>query len=94
MMMVFDGCNVLDVDGFEYMQFTGLKDKNNKEIYEGDIIDFGGLKPIEIIWKDAGFQSKMYGGPVIKLTEEGMSYFAEVIGNIYENPDLVNDKLQ
>ena len=73
---------------FEVMQFTGLSDKNGKEIYEGDIIDFGGLKPIEIVWKDNGFKSSMSGSEPIYLTQKGLSYFGEVIGNIYQNPEL------
>jgi|AntAceMinimDraft_16_1070373.scaffolds.fasta_scaffold229025_2 uncharacterized phage protein (TIGR01671 family) len=71
----------------EVMQFTGLHDKNGKEIYEGDIVDYAGLKPIEIIWKDNGFKSKMFESEPIHLMQEGLSAFAEIIGNIYENPE-------
>lgn len=74
---------------FEVMQFTGLLDKNDKEIYEGDIVDFAGLKPVEIVWKDNGFKSSMHGSEPIHLTQEGMSMFGEIIGNIYENPELL-----
>lgn len=75
----------------ELMQFTGLLDKNGKEIYEGDILDWAGLKPIQILWKDTGFHSSMYGSEPIHLTQDGMSDFGEIIGNIYENPELLNN---
>ncbi len=77
-------------DKYTLTQFTGLFDRNGKEIYEDDIIDFAGLKPIKIIWKENGFKSSMHGSEPIHLTQEGLSVFAEVIGNIYENPELLN----
>lgn len=77
----------------ELMQFTGLSDRNGKEIYEGDIIDFGGLKPILIEWVENGFHSKMYSSEPIKLTQEGMGTFGEVIGNIYSNPELLTKNI-
>ena len=72
------------------MQFTGLHDKNGKEIYEGDIVTYSGItsnneKIIRIISYNtdyARFQSGMYLLDNIELIE--------VIGNIYENPELLN----
>ena len=81
-----DGC--LEFRG----EYTGLKDKNGKEIYEGDILNFAGLKPIEIIWRENGFKSKLIpfnDSEPIHLTQEGLSAFGEIIGNIYENPELI-----
>lgn len=68
------------------MQCTGLKDKNGKEIYEGDIIeDEVGRDPII-------FQSGMFC--VGKDGDESLWWFVlnsdfKVIGNIYENPELL-----
>ncbi len=68
------------------MQFTGLKDKKGKEIYEGDIID-GRYGKSEVRWSDnhCGFIPFAY--PNNAPTEEE----CEVIGNIYENPELLNE---
>lgn len=65
------------------MQFTGLFDKNGKEIYEGDVIEFmhSGKKVralVEWIDNDAGFNSVQHN-PLDN----------EIIGNIYENPELI-----
>ena len=78
----------------ELMQFTGLTDKNGKEIYEGDIILDNGVKR-EILWFDEGCQfisvnlTKDRDWDIITdPTVYGRNYL-EVIGNIHENPELL-----
>lgn len=82
---------------YELMQYTGLKDKNGREIYEGDIVEFFGKEvnraTIEWSQEDGGF-TYTYLTP---LTNKkcGMiaypTYLAiEVIGNKWENPELLN----
>lgn len=77
--------------GFILMQYTNLRDKNGKEIYEGDIIkhymgDSLQDNPSEVRWNDDGGWNPW-------LEYEGDSYTRvsepEVIGNIYENPELL-----
>ena len=75
------------------MQYTGLKDKNGKEIYEGDILDFVhlyGVRPAPIFWRNGGFWVAVNDPGyedrwIVPDPEE-----CEVIGNIYENPELLN----
>lgn len=74
------------------MQSTGLKDKNGKLIYEGDIIT-DGIDKYVVEWDmDEAylrFCARANGTRVYYTFEQLLSY--EVIGNIYENPELLED---
>lgn len=83
------------LDSVLLMQYTGAKDKNGVEIYEGDIIRHQSGKygtDFEIKWSPilCGFTAMQIesGHPSPQLNQGTMSYF-EVVGNIYENPELV-----
>lgn len=74
---------------FEIMQYTGLKDKNGNEVYEGDIIKL--LDGIDIVeFKCGGFMSKK-GYMFLDDYFSMHGWLYEVIGNIYENPELLED---
>lgn len=83
----------------ELMQFTGLKDKSGREIYEGDILSV--LNPMHepdnvciVEWTDAGYVYEPVDGygyfdiSTIAWAME-MGYSFQYIGNIHENPELL-----
>lgn len=77
---------------FNLMQYTGLKDKNNKEIYEGDILSDGNVKNLyKVIFENGSFRTEYkgdfeeYSFDLIDVVAQG----CEVVGNIYENPELL-----
>ena len=80
-----------DFEEVELMQYTGLKDKNGKEIYEGDIYHVGD-KNIRylVVWFDSGFEGKQ----LRSTSYAGLESWAkdiEILGNIYENPELLEN---
>lgn len=83
-------------DEIELMQSTGLKDKNGEEIFEGDIVDYKGRKAV-IKWHGS-YASFIYR--FVDELKERVSewhplflayYHFEVIGNIYENKELLEN---
>jgi|SRR5580658_1601710 uncharacterized phage protein (TIGR01671 family) len=110
LMFYIDGRWKLDYEPtVRLMQFTGLKDKKGKEVYEGDILrqhwpndrislariyfneDLAGFKARNIVTDDwtkeglvAHLKEQRDNGYIISLSQD-----SEVIGNIYENPELL-----
>lgn len=77
-------------DDIVLMQYTGYKDKNGKEIYEGDIVKYRN-NLYQVKWVFFSFYIHRIDGRSLKeleeiaIDEKGM----ELIGNIYENPELL-----
>jgi uncharacterized phage protein (TIGR01671 family) len=86
------GCYInLSEHSHDYIiqQYTGLKDKNCKEIYEGDIVKFiqwPNQSPLQIVFKDGVFtyDNTFYDFDGLLYPNE-----CEIIGNIFETPDLL-----
>ena len=87
---------MVSAEDLELMQSTGLKDKNGKEVFIGDIIKCtrGCLHEVYI---EKEYGGTYFGGmPAVYLKYLGEGYawteHEEIIGNIYENPELLEDK--
>lgn len=97
MTLFFERTNYYKFDDIVLMQSTGLKDENGKEIFEGDIVKVtdgdertnfpdGGIGTI--CGLDGIFMWYIDGQVHNGLFDISQEYYIEVVGNIYENPEL------
>lgn len=80
------------------MQYTGLKDKDGIEIYEGDLLNWtAGNQILEVRWGSVGWVlfGRLFarhgfpnGDDCNEINTKGYTNHSKVIGNIYENPEL------
>ena len=92
----------LHFDDYEcIMQSTGLKDKNGKEIFEEDIVQFEDCYEVSdflyintgiIEWCQGGFHVTNRDSVLMEDLLDGDSLDVTIIGNIYENPELLEEK--
>ena len=70
---------------YELMQFAGLLDRNGKEIYEGDVV---------LLWDEPDRSQVIYDLQLAHtlMSECILSDSCRIIGNIYENPELLGEK--
>lgn len=100
--MVYGVTNLQDAieRGFPLMQYTGLNDRNGKEIYEGDIMGDNIMGKCRVYFGTNEFDERPYAW-CIEWTDSKITGFLDasilslkVVGNIYQNPELLRQEKQ
>lgn len=89
-----DTVSYREFNNVDIMQYTGLKDKNGKEIYEGDILfESFGERYYKVVFENGSFRAEFDGDfeehsfDLIDVVAQG----CKIVGNIYENPELMEE---
>lgn len=83
------------VDPDSVGQFTGMLDKNGKEIYEGDVVlqqAYSGKKPMLVRFEHGAFVTGEHSGSSTAIRPMLIQKRCEVLGNIYDNPELISKR--
>lgn len=97
---VCEGHKTWTIDEIELREHTGLKDRTGKEIYEGDIVK-GTASPMQVLFlhgsfvladKDMQRRDTWADMRIFEDISQSVTIW-EIIGNVYENPDLLEQKL-
>jgi uncharacterized phage protein (TIGR01671 family) len=83
-----DTSRIIGQQGFKLMQYTGLKDKNGTEIYEGDIVRYKSFFSSDYVLGVVEYTEQAEWAVDMRLLSRIYSN-VEVIGNIYEHPHLL-----
>ena len=78
-----------DFKDIELMQYTGLKDMGEKEIYEGDILfEILGEEYFKVIFENGSYRAE---NEEYSLDLSEYAHLCEIVGNIYQNPKLLEE---
>ena len=90
----------LDIDPETVGQFTGLMDKNDAEIYEGDILKWSNGRSYVVKFLEGMFYASVeecndgcFGGIPLHALTDYEDRRCEIVGNIYDNPELLKEEL-